>query len=63
MLDKLLNAAVKRLKLDKFIYNVSLSDERTYSLTLGTKDKSVKVYFEVQQEYRDEVELVLSLLS
>ena len=63
MLDKLLNAGVKRLKLDKFIYNVSLSDERTYSLMLGTKDKSVKVYFEVQQEYRDEVELVLNLLS
>ena len=63
MLDKLLNAAVKRLKLDKFIYNVSLSDERTYSLMLGTKDKSVKVYFEVQQEYRDKVELVLSILS
>lgn len=65
MLDKLLNAAVKRFGLNKYIHSLTLDETNTrpYYLVLGSKTKSVKVWFDVQPEYKDEVELVLNLMS
>lgn len=65
MLDKLLNVAVKKYGLDKYVSNVGLKQNSAeFKLTLSNDEgKSFTLYFDVQPEYRDEVELVLSLFA
>jgi len=63
MLDKLLNAAATQAGLNKYVRNLSLEpNSRSYFVTLGTANKSVTIWFEVQPEFKDEVEMVLSFL-
>lgn len=65
MLDKLLNVAVKKYGLDKYVSNVGLKQNSAeFKLTLSNDEgKSFTLYFDVHPDYRDEVELVLSLFA
>lgn len=64
MLDKLLGVAVKKYGLDKYVLNVSLTkSNQGFHVSVGDATKSVAVYLDVVEEYRDEVELFLGLLG
>lgn len=64
MVDLLMNRLVKQAGLDKYVFNLTLTEgTRPYYLVLGSKTQSVKVWFDVQPEFKDEVELALHYLN